>query len=738
MDCNNHTKLKAYLTPLGVWALSFGCSVGWGSFVMPGTTFLPIAGPVGTALGLAVGAIVMLIIGRNYYYLMNRYPDAGGIVSYTRNTFGYDHSFLSGWFAVLAYIVIVWANLTAVALIARNMLGSVFQFGFHYQLAGYDIYFGEVVTAIGALALCGVFCLLRKRLAAWVQILMALILFFGIVTCFTVAAVKNGGVSFQPAFSQSSESDSLVQIFSIVALAPWAYVGFESISHSAEEFQFDKKKNFPIILIALFTAGLAYILLSLLATTARPEGYADWAAYIANLSGLDGVESLPTFYATRKAMGGAGMIVLGVTLIGGIVTGIIGNTIAASRVLYAMAKEDILPLWFRKLSSDGNPRNATFFVLAVSAIIPFFGRTAISWIVDVTTVGATIIYFYASAAAFKEARLSRDRKSAVWGLLGVIISIGFALYFLIPNISSVSTLGTESYLILTVWSILGLIFFRTVFGRDKKHRFGKSIVVWIVLLFLILFTSVVWMEQANESAIDSATANISAKYSDDLERLNVSQPDAQQEEISTYVNSQMLTLNHTLTRNNFIRILLIMISIGLLFTVYTLMNKRQREFDRIQLLAYKDTMTGVGNKHSYKTEESELNQRIKDGGAEDFAIAVCDLNGLKVINDTLGHSAGDEYIKEACLIICDLFAHSPVYRVGGDEFVVILRGRDYENREELLQQLHDISRENQTERRAVIAAGVSVFCPEKDKAVNDVFIRADVAMYRDKKSLKNT
>ncbi len=70
--------LKQYLSPVAVWALSFGCAVGWGSFVMPGTTFLPVAGPAGTTVGIILGAIVMLIIGVNYHYMMNRFPDSGG------------------------------------------------------------------------------------------------------------------------------------------------------------------------------------------------------------------------------------------------------------------------------------------------------------------------------------------------------------------------------------------------------------------------------------------------------------------------------------------------------------------------------------------------------------------------------------------------------------------------------------------------------------------------------------
>lgn len=84
-----------YLSAPGAWALAFGCSVGWGSFVMPGSTFLPIAGPAGSAIGLAAGALVMLILAVNYHYLMNRYPDGGGTYTYTKICFGYDHGFLS-------------------------------------------------------------------------------------------------------------------------------------------------------------------------------------------------------------------------------------------------------------------------------------------------------------------------------------------------------------------------------------------------------------------------------------------------------------------------------------------------------------------------------------------------------------------------------------------------------------------------------------------------------------------
>ncbi len=82
------------LSPLTIWALSLGCAVGWGAFVMPGTTFLPVAGPVGTALGVAIGALIMLVIGVNYNYLLQRHPDAGGAFSYVKSVCNHDHGYL--------------------------------------------------------------------------------------------------------------------------------------------------------------------------------------------------------------------------------------------------------------------------------------------------------------------------------------------------------------------------------------------------------------------------------------------------------------------------------------------------------------------------------------------------------------------------------------------------------------------------------------------------------------------
>ncbi|MBR4189660.1 MAG: APC family permease [Kiritimatiellae bacterium] len=125
-----------YLSPAAAWALAFGSAVGWGAFVMPGTTFLPVAGPLGTLLGIVVGALVMGVIALNYHFLMQRHPDAGGAYAYVKELCNHDHAFLCAWFLVLTYAAIAWANATALALIGRTMFRGVFRCGFHYGFRG--------------------------------------------------------------------------------------------------------------------------------------------------------------------------------------------------------------------------------------------------------------------------------------------------------------------------------------------------------------------------------------------------------------------------------------------------------------------------------------------------------------------------------------------------------------------------------------------------------------------------
>ncbi|WP_303805680.1 GGDEF domain-containing protein [Ruminococcus flavefaciens] len=161
----------------------------------------------------------------------------------------------------------------------------------------------------------------------------------------------------------------------------------------------------------------------------------------------------------------------------------------------------------------------------------------------------------------------------------------------------------------------------------------------------------------------------------------------------------------------------------------------QKEF-AYQDMANKDFLTGVKNKRAYAQAEAELDDYIAKCTQPPFSVVVCDINGLKEVNDTKGHNAGDAFIRNACSIICNIFKHSPVFRIGGDEFAVIMKGSDYDERTHLMAELNKVLEANKHNGMVILAAGISDFDPDMDMRVQDVFERADNLMYDNKKICK--
>jgi len=165
------------------------------------------------------------------------------------------------------------------------------------------------------------------------------------------------------------------------------------------------------------------------------------------------------------------------------------------------------------------------------------------------------------------------------------------------------------------------------------------------------------------------------------------------------------------------------------------------EVIKMDMLAYQDALTHVKNKAWYDKVEARVNEDIENSKAR-FGIIMCDLNNLKKINDNYGHEHGNDYLAGACHLICITFDHSPVFRIGGDEFVILLERTDYNSREKLLEELKNIFNETSLDEskepweRYSVAMGMAVYDKENDKCMNDVFKRADELMYQDKVSSK--
>ncbi|SCX17535.1 diguanylate cyclase (GGDEF) domain-containing protein [Lachnospiraceae bacterium YSD2013] len=151
-----------------------------------------------------------------------------------------------------------------------------------------------------------------------------------------------------------------------------------------------------------------------------------------------------------------------------------------------------------------------------------------------------------------------------------------------------------------------------------------------------------------------------------------------------------------------------------------------------------DALTGIKNRNAFLESLEEINgDIIKGKSTKPFAVLVCDVNGLKHINDTRGHSFGDEVIKRAARMICETFKHSPVFRTGGDEFVAVLTDGDYEKRDKLLEALREVSLKNaKTRTGPEVASGMAEYRAGIDKNFNNVYERADAEMYENKKAMK--
>ena len=468
--------LQRKLSPLNVWALALGSIIGWGAFVMPANTFLPNAGPLGTAIAMSAGALIMVVIALNYSYMINRYPVAGGEFTFTNASFGPTCGFMCAWFLGLSYLAVVPMNATALALIGRNLFPRLTQWGYLYSVEGYSIYAGEILLALFARVLFAVLSIRGISVAGKLQTVLALSL-VGCVFLLAIAALFSPGASVShltPSFAVDTDGKPMLGgILAVVAVAPWAFVGFDSIPQASEEFNFSHKKSLVIMILSILFGGALYIILNTITAAVLPDGYTGWIPYIADCAkdplpeSLAGFTALPTFNAARLILGKPGLVILGIALFCAVLSGIIGFYMATSRLLYSMAKDHVLPGWFGRLHPRyKTPMNAIIFVMIISLFCPWFGRTVLNWIVDMSSIGAAIGYCFTSAAAFVQ--MQRNKDTTVWlkinAILGVLFSLCFIALLIIPN--QFAYLGPESRIALVVWIVMGAAFY--LYSRRRK------------------------------------------------------------------------------------------------------------------------------------------------------------------------------------------------------------------------------------------------------------------------------
>ena len=482
----NAQALDRYLTPVDVWAMGFGCMVGWGVFAMPGTTFLPVAGPAGTLAAMLIGMVIMLVIGANFSYLMGRSSMTGGVYTYTKEAFGRDHAFISSWFLCLSYLTIVFLNGTALFLVVRTLLGDAAHVGLSYVVASNTIYLGEVAVSVAVLVVVALLFVAAKPLVQRLFTTLSVVLFAGVVLTAVFClppALANGALT---SFGIGDVNHGYA-IFSLVILAPWAFVGFEVVAFDTAHFKFPKRRSRHIIFVAIVMAAFAYISMALMCMAAVPDGYASWQDYLIGLDHARGVASVPTFFVAQSIMGPFGLVVMAITAIAAILTGIIGGYRATTRVLSTMAEDRIISEHFSKTSFS------ILFVMAVAIALSLLGRNTLNWFVDLTSFGAIVGFGYTSAAAYKIAKTEGNRTFKIVGMAGAAVAVVFAVVQLVPRLAAMEAMGSEAFLLLSLWCLLGFVFYWRTVTRSTLAEFSGMSTSGIILFALLLYSVLMWL-----------------------------------------------------------------------------------------------------------------------------------------------------------------------------------------------------------------------------------------------------
>lgn len=243
-------KLKKSLKPHWVWAIALGSSIGWGAFVQP-TVWMEDGGPLGVIIGFLIGAALMMLIAVSYGFLIKSFPVSGGEFAYAFVSLGRTHAFICGWFLTLGYICIVALNASAFALMFKFVFPKVIENLPLYQIAGWKVYGMEIIIAVLVLLVFGYLNIRGTGLTGQVQFIFCCIMLAGVLAIVILVggSPKTTFANVEPLFP--AHTTSFAAIISIVAIAPWAYIGFDNVPQVAEEFNFSSEKAFGLIIMAI-------------------------------------------------------------------------------------------------------------------------------------------------------------------------------------------------------------------------------------------------------------------------------------------------------------------------------------------------------------------------------------------------------------------------------------------------------------------------------------------------------
>jgi len=449
----NEIGFRKELSTVDLFCMGLGSTIGWGVWTQQADWFV-MSGPVGTALGALLGALIILPQVLTYCKLINLFPKEGGCFRWSHEAFGRLASFFAGWYLLIAYVTIIILNVTAFSVWLKMLIPNLIEYRYIYSVGGYSIYLGWVIAAT---LVCILFVTINCRgvkFAGKFQTFVVIGILIGFL-CFLLMAFMRGNPAFiidPSVFSLKNGPSRSIILW--VAIAPWAFCGLESVSQGFGEAKTVKvyKVWIPLLLFAVFI----YSSIAIVTAMAKP-----WD----QMTG----EWLATATAARIFFGKVGVGLVTFSVLFAIVSGINGFIISSSRLLFSMADLELVPKIFSKIHPKYQTPCVAIQAIGLFVIITtFFGRGILTWFIDISAFGQASAFVFAGLSLCK---LRNCFKLSKWNTLLGALSVMAGIFFLILLLTL--KMALTGIIAIIAYTILGLVCFQIV-SRGKKVRIRKG------------------------------------------------------------------------------------------------------------------------------------------------------------------------------------------------------------------------------------------------------------------------
>lgn len=391
---------KQSISPAQAIAISLGSMIGWGAFVMPGDLFLKQTNFLGSLLAFTIGTILIVLVARSYIRLMSKEHDrSGGAVAWVAHYVGRRHAFVYSWSILIGYLAIVALNASAIVLLLRTLLPDSWQFVHLYQINGWDVYLNELAASLLALFVFAIVNHKGLKTGASAQLVISLTMVIAIAVL-TVMSLSSA-THYVPDVSAELPALGSLSWLAVLAVAPWAYVGFETTPHIAKNIRNSQQKTKNIVYLSLISGFFCYVLVNYF--TALNFGF-DYAAI--------GQSVWATGEGIRQQAGTVGMVILTLAMTGAILSGINGFMLSSMKLIEAMNEMGLTPKpvkeWFCQ-SSTTPPLALTSVIFLVCAMISLLGRNHLLTLVNVASLGIALGFIYIVWADISSQRQRQER-----------------------------------------------------------------------------------------------------------------------------------------------------------------------------------------------------------------------------------------------------------------------------------------------------------------------------------------